>query len=59
VSEETMREAMMATDTHEPEIWTALPEPHVIFAHELAAIQAALGQEPTPLFRRSLATVGA
>jgi hypothetical protein len=52
-----MREAMTATDTPEPEVWTALPDPHVLLARELAAIQAALGQEPSPSFRRFLGTL--
>jgi len=57
ISESAVREAMTATSAIDPEVWTALPEPHVIFARELAAIQAALGQEPSPLFRRFLGTL--
>jgi len=53
----TMREAMKATDTAEPEAWTKLPDPHVIFARELESMLGALGQEPSAVFKRYLATL--
>ena len=57
VSTDAAREAMEATNTPEPEVWTKLPEPAVLLARELEAIQSALGQEPSALFRRYLATI--
>lgn len=57
VSEGTMREAMLATGTAEPESWTALPDPHVVLARELEALTKALGHEPSPIFRRLLASL--
>ena len=59
ISVDVLREAMGATDTPEPEAWTKLPEPAALLARELAAIQAALGQEPSALFKRYLETLGA
>lgn len=57
ISVGTLREAMDATGIVEPEAWTKLPEPHVIFARELESMLSALGQEPSPLFRRYLSTI--
>jgi len=57
VSIETAREAMTATGTPEPAEWTQLPDPHVVLARELAAIQEALGQTPSTLFKRYLETL--
>ncbi|MDN7179054.1 hypothetical protein M0D69_13735 [Caballeronia sp. SEWSISQ10-4 2] len=59
VSEATVREAMTATGVTDPEVWTAIPDPQIVLARELAAIQYALGHEPSSLFRRYLETLGA
>jgi hypothetical protein len=57
VSEGTIREAMQATGTAEPESWTALPDPHVVLARELEALLKQLGTDPSPTFRRFLASL--
>lgn len=58
VSEASVREAMQATETDEPEHWNPLPEPHVVVARELAAFMKKLGEEPSPQFARLMQTIG-
>jgi hypothetical protein len=57
LSEASVREAMTATSTAEPECWTPLADPHTIIARELAALMESLGQTPSSQLKRYLATL--
>jgi hypothetical protein len=57
ISELTMREAMTATETPEPDAWHPLPDPHVVLARELEGLLKELGHQPSPTLRRLLATM--
>ncbi|MFM0608628.1 hypothetical protein PQR05_29280 [Paraburkholderia sediminicola] len=59
VSEDTIREAMEATEMKEPDHWTPPEEPNVILARELSALMKQLGNEPSPQFSRLLANIAA
>lgn len=47
VSEKAVHEAMMATETPEPECWNPPKEPHIIVALELEKFMRSLGAEPS------------
>jgi hypothetical protein len=57
VSEASVREAMTATGTADPECWTPLAEPIVIVARELALLLEQLGHAKSSQLTRFLETV--
>ncbi|AOJ09643.1 hypothetical protein [Burkholderia mayonis] len=59
IGAETMKDAMDATETPEPDAWNPLPEPHVVVARELDALMRQLGHEPSAHFRRLLSALSA